>query len=95
MDSDGYADVVSGALRYQPGGLNQGGRVQAFYGSASGLSTVPNWTIDATNADDFLGITVANAGDVNGDGYPDILVAGFGRADAGRRADVERANQWR
>jgi len=82
VNSDGYADLISGAIRYQPGGLSQGGRVQAFYGSATGLSPFPNWIIDATNVDDFLGISLANAGDVNGDGYPDILV-GVGGWDNG------------
>jgi len=39
----------------------------------SSLSDQPDWTIESDFADAFLG-NCAEAGDVNGDGYPDVLI---------------------
>jgi hypothetical protein len=45
--------------------------IRIYRGSAGGLATTPSWTIPlATIAD---GLAASN--DVNGDGYPDLLVA--------------------
>ena len=66
VNGDGYADVIVGAPLYG------GGRVFVYLGSASGLATSAAWTASA--AQGALGYSVATAGDVNGDGYSDVIV---------------------
>ncbi len=67
VDGDGYDDVIVGAT-----GL---GRVYVFLGSAGGLGAVPDWTVDADEAGAFVGSSVAGAGDVDGDGYDDVILS--------------------
>ena len=69
VNGDGYDDIAVGASMF---GTN--GRVFVFYGSASGLGTAPSWTADGDNSGDYYGYTVAGAGDVDGDGYDDLMV---------------------
>lgn len=71
VNADGYADVLVGL----PGLNGSKGRVMLFLGSASGLSPTPVWTKDGENAQDNFGHCVASAGDVNGDGYSDVLIS--------------------
>jgi hypothetical protein len=73
VNGDGYADVVVGATGYS-GGL---GRTYAYHGGPSGLSGW-FWTYTGGYADYYLGRSVAAAGDVNGDGYADLIVGANG-----------------
>ena len=70
VNGDGYSDVLIGAS----GMDGAKGRAMLFLGSASGLSATPAWTTYGENALDQFGYCVASAGDVNGDGYSDVLV---------------------
>ena len=76
VNEDGYADaIVGGSGAYNATDPpNVGGVEQAavFLGSPSGLSSAPVLTI--TGNERGLGQAVADAGDVNGDGYADVLV---------------------
>ncbi|MEM7204508.1 MAG: integrin alpha, partial [Planctomycetota bacterium] len=69
FDGDGLADVVVGAPGSDAGGANAG-RASVFSG-ATGASI---HTLTGTADNDLLGTAVASAGDVNGDGYGDIIV---------------------
>ncbi len=73
VNGDGYADVIVGALLYTDTQTEEG-RVWVWHGSEDGLSETNNWWAvgGATNAS--LGNSVSTAGDVNGDGYADIIV---------------------
>jgi hypothetical protein len=73
IDGDGYDDVVAGAPRYHSGETDEGA-VYVFRGSASGIVSPP--TIIQSDQE-FLGMgrSVAGVGDVNGDGYADVLVS--------------------
>ncbi len=71
VNGDGYADVLVGALSY--GSFR--GKAYLFLGSPSDPALTPAWTMEGESVDDAFGWTVAMAGDVNGDGYDDILVA--------------------
>jgi hypothetical protein len=74
VNGDGYSDVVISAPNYSSYGLSNNGRVFAFYGSASGLHTTADWWKVGDQMNGFFGQTLATAGDVNGDGYDDILI---------------------
>ena len=43
-------------------------------GSSDGLSTIPDWTYEGGLTDAIFGNALGDAGDVNGDGYDDIVV---------------------
>jgi|GEM_PF-5830493 len=73
VNGDGYADVIVGANLYDNGETDEG-RAYAFYGSASGLSSTPDWIAEGNLAGIHFGISVSTAGDVNGDGYDDVIV---------------------
>jgi len=83
VNGDGYDDVIVGAPGRYVGPVSDGGAVFVYHGSASGLSTSPSWTRYATSGGDRLGYSVAGAGDVNGDGYADVIV-GAPTADSKR-----------
>lgn len=76
LNLDGIADALVGACGLS--GCTE--KVFVHLGTAEGLSETP--TAALSNADaPYFGFHVANAGDVNGDGYPDVLVGtGFGDA---------------
>ena len=64
------------------------GRAFVYLGSAGGLGASPAWTAESNQACAFFGDSVATAGDVNGDGYADVIVGapGYdnGQTDEGR-----------
>jgi hypothetical protein len=73
VNGDGYADVVVGAYLFDNGQANEG-QAFVYHGSASGLITTPAWTAENNQANAWFGYAVAGAGDVNGDGYADVLI---------------------
>ena len=77
VDGDGYDDVIVGAILYDAGETNEGAAF-VFLGSASGIPdgdpSSADTQIEADQAFAFLGISVSGAGDVNGDGYDDVIV---------------------
>jgi len=84
INGDGYSDVIIGAWRYDDGASTDEGKAFVYHGSATGLSATPNSTPDdADQAGAFFGETVAGAGDVNGDGYSDIIIGADNYDDAG------------
>jgi hypothetical protein len=69
-NGDGYADLIVGALGV--------GRAYVYYGSATGVSATPTATLTGPDgADGRFGFSVASAGDVNGDGYADLVVGAY------------------
>ncbi len=87
VNGDGYSDVIVGAYGYDNGQLDEG-RVYVYHGSASGVSAAPNWTAEGNQGSAYFGISVASAGDVNGDGYSDVIVGAHlfdnGQTEEGR-----------
>ncbi|MBN8549861.1 MAG: FG-GAP repeat protein, partial [Deltaproteobacteria bacterium] len=73
VNGDGYSDVIVGAKGYNGGSANEG-RAYIYFGSATGLSNSPAWTAESNQSDAQFGSSVATAGDVNGDGYSDVIV---------------------
>ena len=73
VNGDGYADVIIGANRYSGSEIYEG-QASVYYGSANGLAAEPNWSVTGGQLAAGLGVAVSTAGDVNGDGYDDILL---------------------
>jgi FG-GAP-like repeat len=75
VNGDGYADVIVGA----PSESMTVGIAHVYLGSAAGLASTPAVTLNPPGGQysDF-GSSVASAGDVNGDGYGDVIVGANG-----------------
>jgi two-component sensor histidine kinase len=74
VNHDGFDDVVIGVPYATDGQYNEGAAL-VFLGSKSGLARSPHWSVESDNTQQFMGKVVAAAGDVNGDGFDDVLVA--------------------
>ncbi len=73
VNGDGYSDVIVGAFQYDSGQTDEGAAF-VYYGSATGISIAVGATLESNQASAYLGTFVASAGDVNGDGYSDVIV---------------------
>jgi hypothetical protein len=73
VNGDGYSDVIVGAPGFQNGQTNEGAAF-VYHGSATGISTTAAATLECNQAFAWMGVSVASAGDVNGDGYSDVIV---------------------
>jgi len=70
LNNDGFQDVIVGA----PGYKSNEGAVFAFYGSANGLNPRSYTILEKHVADGKFGMFLSGGGDVNGDGFDDIVV---------------------
>ncbi|MCY7363660.1 MAG: FG-GAP-like repeat-containing protein [Ignavibacteria bacterium] len=68
VNGDGYSDV----LIAHDGNI---GRVKLFLGSSAGLNSSATLVKQGLNANDEMGHSFSSAGDVNGDGYDDIIIS--------------------
>jgi hypothetical protein len=72
VNKDSYPDLFAGALLDDNKGLSSG-MVRVFSGKDGKIL----YTFDGDSAGDWLGAAVGNAGDVNKDGYPDLIAGAF------------------
>ncbi len=85
INNDGFDDIVVGIYSFDRPLYTDSGRVLVFYGSATGYDAVdPDWTADGEATSDYFGFSVSGAGDVNGDGFDDVLIGAFGYSDTGK-----------
>jgi uncharacterized repeat protein (TIGR01451 family) len=77
VNGDGFADVIVGAYNYDNGQTNEGAAL-VFLGSAAGIvGSSPadaHALLESNQATTFLGGSVSTAGDVNSDGFADVIV---------------------
>ena len=73
VNGDGYEDILVGASGYSSGT----GRVYIFLGG-SFISQFPYLTINGAAVNNYLGISVSGAGDVNRDGFDDFIAGAYG-----------------
>jgi len=89
VNGDGFDDMIVGAFAAEgAGGANYEGESYLVYGKASwaGTPSLDLATLDGTNGFrltgidkyDFSGGSVSSAGDVNGDGFADLIVGAVG-----------------
>ncbi len=87
VDGDGYSDVIIGASRYNTSQQDEGAAF-IYYGSSKGLVLTPTQVITGASSGGQFGISVASAGDVNGDGYSDVVVGAY------HHTEVPHATHW-
>ncbi|MBB5042376.1 VCBS domain-containing protein [Shinella fusca] len=95
VNGDGYDDLIVGAPYADPSsGKTDAGSSYVVFGKASGFGTVDlanlgsaGFRIDGAAANDLSGYSVSSAGDVNGDGYDDLIVGAYG-SDASGKTDA-------
>nr|XP_056705470.1 integrin alpha-5 [Euleptes europaea] len=79
LDQDGYNDVAIGAPF---GGQAQQGMVYVYNGRRDGLHPKPSQVLQGRWPDsqtlDFFGFSMRGAKDLDGNGYPDLIVGAFG-----------------
>jgi hypothetical protein len=64
--------VIVGAEYYSNGQANEGAAF-VYHGSSTGISTTAAAVLEINQAAAYLGNVVAGGGDINGDGYSDVL----------------------
>ncbi|HCP46748.1 MAG TPA: hypothetical protein DIU15_11935, partial [Deltaproteobacteria bacterium] len=75
VNGDGYDDILVGApqTRVDPS-ITEAGAALLFFGAVTTPGSTSDWSTYGTAAYDQLGTSLAGGGDVNGDGYDDILI---------------------
>ena len=77
FDHDGFMDIAVGARGDVVGQGMSKGMAYIYRGSATGIATTPSMVLQGDQAKSEYGRTMT-AGDINGDGYADLIVGAHG-----------------
>ena len=87
FNGDGFDDLIIGATGGDPNGNSNAGESYVVFGSGAGFSAnfdlsslngSNGFVINGIDIDDFSGVSVAGAGDFNGDGFDDLIIGATG-----------------
>jgi VCBS repeat-containing protein len=96
FNHDGYDDIIIGAYNNDAGGTDAGA-AYVIYGSATASSTIylsdiadgnHGFKIIGQAANNFAGFSVSSAGDINGDGFDDMVIGASRNASSSGAAYV-------
>ena len=83
VNGDGFDDILIGAFTADPNGNREAGESYVVFGKAGGFSSIIDLSsLDGSNGFilngidryDDSGYSVSSAGDVNGDGFDDVII---------------------
>jgi len=77
VNNDSYDDIVVGAYSYDEGTQINLGRTYIFLGG-NPVDTIPDVIMSGETDNEYFGWSVSSGGDINDDGFDDVLVGAYG-----------------